>query len=121
MDVVEVSPPHDHPEITSFHADRGRAGGAVRHRAPPPGHATAPRGITASRCSVTGAQQPPGYEVRRRRYPPKPSNSPFRTPPRKARHSSGVNLRTGPDEFLLLRTPTSPPGRLATSTQLPLA
>ena len=34
---------------------------------------------------------------------------------------SGVNVRTGPPEFLLLRTPISPPGRLATSTQLPLA
>ena len=52
---------------------------------------------------------------------PKPSNSPFLTPPRKACHSSEVNLRTGPAEFLLLRTPISPPGRLATSTQLPLA
>ena len=52
---------------------------------------------------------------------PKPSNSPFRTPPRKACHSSGVNVRTGPPESLLLRTPISPPGRLATSTQLPLA
>jgi Arginase family len=62
-----------------------------------------------------------GHSLRQRRYPPKPSNSPFRTPPRKARHSSDVNLRTGPDEYLLLRTPISPPGRLATSTQLPLA
>ena len=43
------------------------------------------------------ARQPPGHSLRRRRYPPKPSNSPFRTPPRKARHSSEVNLRTGPD------------------------
>jgi hypothetical protein len=55
------------------------------------------------------------------RYLPKPSNSPFLTPPIKACHSSGVNLRTGPAEFLLLRTATSPPGRPATSTQLPLA
>jgi hypothetical protein len=55
------------------------------------------------------------------RYLPKPSNSPFLTPPRKACHSSDVNLRTGPAEFLLFRTPISPPGRLATSTQLPLA
>ena len=38
-----------------------------------------------------------------------------------AYHSSGVNVRTGPPEFLLLRTPISPPGRLVTSTQLPLA
>jgi GNAT superfamily N-acetyltransferase len=29
------------------------------------------------------------------------SNSPFRTPPRNARHSSGVNRRTGPSESLL--------------------
>src|SRR5262249_61672192 len=54
-------------------------------------------------------------------YLPKLSNSPFLTPPRKACHSSDVNLRTGPAEFLLFRTPISPPGRLATSTQLPLA
>ncbi len=51
---------------------------------------------------------------------PKLSNSPFRTPPRKACHSSDVNRRTGPSESRLLRTPISPPGRLATSTQLPL-
>ena len=51
---------------------------------------------------------------------PKRSNSPFRTPPRKACHSSGVNSRTGPPEFLLLRTPTPPSGRHATSTQFPL-
>jgi hypothetical protein len=56
-----------------------------------------------------------------RSYLPKRSNSPFRTPPRKARHSSGVNLRTGPAQSRLLRMPTVPPGRLATSTQLPLA
>jgi hypothetical protein len=56
-----------------------------------------------------------------RRYLPKLSNSPFRTPPRKSCHSSGVNRRTGPPESLLLRTPTVPPGKLATSTQLPLA
>jgi hypothetical protein len=56
-----------------------------------------------------------------RGYLPTLSNSPFRTPPRKACHSSGVNRRTGPAESLLLRTPTVPPGRLATSTQLPLA
>src|SRR5712691_1511144 len=49
---------------------------------------------------------------------PKLSNSPFRTPPRNARHSSEVNRRTGPSESLLSRTPTSPAGRLATSTQL---
>jgi hypothetical protein len=55
------------------------------------------------------------------RYLPKLSNSPFRTPPIKACHSSGVNRRTGPPDSLLLRTPTSPPDRLATSTQLPLA
>jgi hypothetical protein len=70
-------------------------------------------------CDPGGLTAPAA--TRQRRYPPKPSNSPFRTPPRKARHSSDVNLRTGPDEYLLLRTPISPPGRLATSTQLPLA
>src|SRR6266568_9554171 len=46
------------------------------------------------------------------------SNSPFRTPPRNACHSPGVNRRTGPAESLLSRTPISPAGRLATSTQL---
>src|SRR5271166_30046 len=51
---------------------------------------------------------------------PKLSNSPFRTPPRNACHSSGVNRRTAPLESLLFRTPISPSGRLATSTQLPL-
>jgi hypothetical protein len=51
---------------------------------------------------------------------PKLSNSPFRAPPRKACHSSGVNRRTGPSESLLLRTPIPPSGRLATSTQFPL-
>src|SRR5579859_2777378 len=51
---------------------------------------------------------------------PNRSNSPFRTPPRNAYHSSGVNDRTGPAESLLLRTPIPPPGRSATSTQLPL-
>jgi hypothetical protein len=51
---------------------------------------------------------------------PKLSNSPFRAPPRNACHSPEVNLRTGPSESLLSRTPISPSGRLATSTQLPL-
>ena len=51
---------------------------------------------------------------------PKLSNSPFRTPPRNACHSPDVNRRTGPSESLLSRTPISPSGRLATSTQLPL-
>lgn len=41
-------------------------------------------------------------------------------PPRKACHSSGVKRRTGPWGSLLLRRPTPPSGRLATSTQLPL-
>ena len=50
---------------------------------------------------------------------PKRSNSPFRTPPRNACHSSGVNRRTAPSASLLLRTPISSSGRLATSTQLP--
>jgi hypothetical protein len=53
------------------------------------------------------------------RYLPKRSNSPFLTPPINACHSSGVNTRTAPAESLLLRTPTSPPARPATSTQLP--
>src|SRR5580700_9576242 len=48
------------------------------------------------------------------------SNSPSLAPPRKAAHSSAVNLRTGPCSRLL-RTPMQPSGRLATSTQLPLA
>src|SRR5262245_16130357 len=48
----------------------------------------------------------------------KRSNSPFRTPPRNARHSSGVNRRNVPSVSLLWRTPTRPSGRLATSTQL---
>ena len=51
---------------------------------------------------------------------PKLSNSPFRTPPRNACHSSGVNRRTAPSASLLLRTPISSSGRLATSTQFPL-
>src|SRR5712691_6148210 len=48
----------------------------------------------------------------------KRSNSPFRAPPRNASHSLGVNRRTGPCGSLESRTPTPPPGRLATSTQL---
>jgi hypothetical protein len=52
---------------------------------------------------------------------PNRSNSPFRTPPRNECHSSGVNAKTEPAASLLLRTPISPPGRSATSTQLPLA
>jgi len=36
-------------------------------------------------------------------------------------HSSGVNRRTAPSASLLFLTPTSPPARLATSTQLPFA
>lgn len=55
----------------------------------------------------------------RDRYRPKLSNSPFRTPPRKACHSSGVNRRTGPPASLLLRIPMLPSTRSATSTQLP--
>ena len=54
-------------------------------------------------------------------YMQKRSNSPLRTPPRNACHSSDVNRRTAPSDSLLLRTPISPSGRLATSTQLPLA
>ena len=53
------------------------------------------------------------------RYLPKLSNSPFRTPPRNACHSSGVNWRTAPSASLLFRTPTPPSARPATSTQLP--
>lgn len=52
---------------------------------------------------------------------PKSSNSPIRAPPTNACHSSGVKRSTAPSGSLLLRTPTSPPGRFATSTQLPLA
>ena len=55
-----------------------------------------------------------------RHFLPKLSNSPFRTPPRNACHSSDVNLSTAPWASRLLRTPISPSGRLATSTQLPL-
>src|ERR1700722_13191904 len=55
------------------------------------------------------------------RYPPKRSNSPFRTPPRNACHSSGVKRSTAPSASRLFRTPISLPVRLATSTQLPLA
>src|SRR5215831_14247430 len=47
-----------------------------------------------------------------------PPNSPYLTSPRNACHSPGLNRRTGPAAFLLSRTPTTPPGRLATSTQL---
>jgi hypothetical protein len=57
------------------------------------------------------------------RYLPKLSklsNSPLRTPPRNACHSSGVKRRIAPCASRLLRTPISPWGRLATSTQLPL-
>jgi hypothetical protein len=68
-----------------------------------------------------GAATLQGRVVSSGRYLPKLSNSPFRTPPTKACHSSDVNRRTGPAESLLSRTPISPPGRLATSTQLPLA
>jgi len=52
---------------------------------------------------------------------PKLSNSRFRTPPRNALHSSGVKRRTRPSGSRLLRTPTPPSGKSATSTQLPLA
>src|ERR1700751_4224812 len=52
---------------------------------------------------------------------PKSSNSPLRTPPRNACHSSGVNRRTAPSLSRLFLTPTVPPGRSDTSTQLPLA
>src|SRR5580692_7355131 len=64
-----------------------------------------------------------GYEqdaVLARHFLPKLSNSPFRTPPRNACHSSEVKRSTAPWASRLLRTPISPSGRLATSTQLPL-
>jgi hypothetical protein len=69
--------------------------------------------------AVCRSQATPGWNIGC--YLPKASKSPFRTPPRKACHSSGVNARTGPVTSLLLRMPIVPPGRLATSTQLPLA
>jgi hypothetical protein len=47
------------------------------------------------------------------------STAPSRAPT-KASHAPGVNLRTGPSGRLLSRTPISPPGRFAASTQLPL-
>src|SRR5215471_7133253 len=50
-----------------------------------------------------------------------PSNPPCLTHPRNACHSPELNRRTSPAAFLLSRTPTAPSGRLATSTQLPLA
>jgi hypothetical protein len=75
-------------------------------------------GCRASSASVTAE----GYQaLLLRSYMQKRSNSPLRTPPRNACHSSDVNRRTAPSDSLLLRTPISPPGRLATSTQLPLA
>jgi hypothetical protein len=75
-------------------------------------------GSGASSASVTAE----GYRaLLLRSYMQKRSNSPLRTPPRNACHSSDVNRRTSPSDSLLLRTPISPPGRLATSTQLPLA
>lgn len=54
-------------------------------------------------------------------YVGKISNSPFRTPCRNARHSSGGNRSTGPLTSLLSRIPTWTPGRSATSTQFPFA
>ena len=75
----------------------------------------------AAFLSRAGPSRIPGPARHDGRYLPKPSNSPFLTPPRKACHSSDVNLSTGPAECLLFRTPISPPGRLATSTQFPLA
>jgi len=56
-----------------------------------------------------------------RRYDRKISNSPFRTPDRKARHSSAGNCSTGPPASLLSRIPTCPSGRSAISTQFPFA
>src|SRR5215471_15026557 len=51
-------------------------------------------------------------------YRPKRSNSPLCAPPTNACHSPGVNRSTGPEGSFESRTPTPPPGRLATSTQL---
>src|ERR1039458_2319819 len=45
------------------------------------------------------------------------SNSPFRAPSRKIRHSCAVYARTGPSGFLESRTPINPLC-LATSTQI---
>jgi hypothetical protein len=70
-------------------------------------------------AGISGEQKAAVF-CRFRHFLPKRSNSPFRAPPRKACHSSGVNLRTEPSGSRLLRTPISPSGRLATSTQLPL-
>jgi len=86
---------------------------ALRQRRPASGlHAESRRGLTG-RGLAGGSKHG--------RYRRELLNSPLRTPPRKACHSAGVNRRTGPAESLLLRTPIVPPGRLATSTQLPLA
>ena len=46
---------------------------------------------------------------------------PFRSLPRKPRHSPGGNARTAPAGSLLSRTAIWPPGRPVTSTQSPLA
>jgi hypothetical protein len=69
--------------------------------------------------AVTPGRMPQGY-AGKGYFLANWSNSPFRTPPRNACHSSGVNRRTGPAASLLSRTPIWSPGRLATSTQLPL-
>jgi hypothetical protein len=45
-------------------------------------------------------------------------NSPLRTPATNARHSAGVNLRTGLSGSLPSRTAMPPPGMRAHSTQL---
>ena len=89
-----------------------------------PGGAWEAEGPHGFRLSPPLRSERPGSGVtapgRRVCYLPKLSNSPFRTPPRNACHSSGVNWRTAPAASLLLRTPTPPSARLATSTQLPL-
>lgn len=76
---------------------------------------------SASASAPIGSLPGPGATAPCRlvRYRPKLSNSPFCTPPINACHSSGVNARTAPSGCLLLRTPTPPSARLATSTQLP--
>ena len=76
-------------------------------------------GLRPSRAVLPGVRPPgePCYIL----VLPKSSNSPLCTPARKACHSSGVNRRTGPSRSRLFLTPTVPPGRSETSTQLPLA
>ena len=61
VDVVEVSPPYDHAEVTAFLANRDRAGGTVGDRpptlrralgpeTPPPGRSLGDRGPKGRGC-----------------------------------------------------------------------